>query len=437
MKQTRTAKIITVVGARPNFMKAAPIINAIRDHNARLALSPGVGSAGNSHCSLQNVLVHTGQHYDEAMSDRFFADLNMPIPDVHLGVGSGSHAAQTAEVMKRFEEVLLRERPDLLVVVGDVNSTLACALVAAKISFDANGTRPLIAHVEAGLRSFDREMPEEINRILTDHVADLLFVTEESGLRNLRNEGIPDGKVHFVGNTMIDSLLAFKDKAGASNILDKLGLRNPKGGHGSTDGAARYALLTLHRPSNVDQRATFLNILEGLEELSNSCPVIFPVHPRTRKRLTEFGLERFFRIENGSGEGAESRSAHADGRIRLVEPLGYLDFLCLMGHAAVVVTDSGGIQEETTCLGIPCVTVRENTERPVTVKVGTNVLAGTSKEGIRRATRQQLESRVSGAVPEAWDGRSAQRILDALCREMDKKRDSAVGSEADATVTAK
>jgi UDP-N-acetylglucosamine 2-epimerase (non-hydrolysing) len=422
MKPTKTVKIITVVGARPNFMKAAPIIAAIRNHNERPAMPRGLKGAGDSQFILQNVLVHTGQHYDEAMSDRFFADLNIPKPDVHLGVGSGSHAAQTAEIMRRFEEVLLRERPDLLVLVGDVNSTLACALVAAKISFDANGTRPLIAHVEAGLRSFDRGMPEEINRVLTDHVADLLFVTEESGLRNLREEGIPDEKVHFVGNTMIDSLLAFKDKADGSDILERLSLRNRNGGHGSTDATARYALLTLHRPSNVDQRATFLNILEGLEELSNSCPVIFPAHPRTQKRLAEFGFERFFRIENASHEREESRSAHADGRIRLIEPLGYLDFLCLMAHAAVVVTDSGGIQEETTCLGIPCVTVRENTERPVTIKVGTNILAGTSKEGIRQAARQQLTSRASGAVPESWDGRSAQRILDAICRETEKKR---------------
>jgi UDP-N-acetylglucosamine 2-epimerase (non-hydrolysing) len=422
METNSIFKIVTVVGARPNFMKAAPIIDAIRNHNERLALAPGVAGTWDSNFTLQSVLVHTGQHYDQVMSDRFFVDLNIPIPDVHLGIGSGSHAAQTAEIMKRFEEVLLRERPDLLVVVGDVNSTLACALVAAKISYDASGTKPLIAHVEAGLRSFDREMPEEINRILTDHVADLLFVTEESGVQNLRDEGIPDAKVHFVGNTMIDSLLAFKDKAAGSTILDKLNLRNGNGGLGSTDGAVRYALLTLHRPSNVDQRATFLNILEGLEELSNSCPVIFPAHPRTQKKLAEFGFERFFKIENVSNEKEGSHVPHVDRRIRLVEPLGYLDFLCLMEHAAVVVTDSGGIQEETTCLGIPCVTVRENTERPVTVKVGTNILAGTSKEGIRQATRQQLESRVSGAVPDAWDGRSAQRILDVICHELRNKR---------------
>jgi UDP-N-acetylglucosamine 2-epimerase (non-hydrolysing) len=417
MVPANTIKIMTIVGARPNFMKAAPVVAAIRKHNERLAMLPRLAGDADSQFTLQNVLVHTGQHYDEAMSDRFFADLNIPKPDVHLGVGSGSHAAQTAEIMKRFEEVLLREKPDLLVVVGDVNSTLACTLVAAKISFDINGTRPLIAHVEAGLRSFDRAMPEEINRILTDHLADLLFVTEESGLRNLREEGIPDEKVHFVGNTMIDSLLAFKDQADRSDILDRLSLRNRNGAQGSTNGAARYALLTLHRPSNVDQRETFLNILEGLEELSNSCPVIFPAHPRTQKKLAEFHLERFFK-----SAGEDSRPAQADGRIRLVEPLGYLDFLCLMANAALVVTDSGGIQEETTCLGVPCVTVRENTERPITVKVGTNILAGTSKEGIRQATRKQLTSSVSGSVPEAWDGKSAQRILDVIFRETKKKR---------------
>lgn len=419
MKTTRTAKIFTVVGARPNFMKAAPILAAIREHNERLAKSPAsVGDAG-SPIHLQNVLIHTGQHYDEAMSDRFFADLNISKPDVHLGVGSGSHAVQTAEVMKKFEEVLLHEKPDVLVVVGDVNSTLGCALVAAKVAYDANGTRPAIVHVEAGLRSFDRGMPEEINRILTDHVADLLFVTEESGLENLRQEGIPAEKVHFVGNTMIDSLLAFKGKADASPILDNLGLRNGQS-KGSTSTTARYALLTLHRPSNVDQQATLQNVLEGLEDLSNSCPVIFPAHPRTQKKIAEFGLQHFFEVKNGhANDGAHS--TQASGRIRMIEPLGYLDFMCLMANAAVVVTDSGGIQEETTCLGVPCVTVRENTERPITVKVGTNVLAGTQKEGIRQATRRQLESKGKGSVPEGWDGRSAQRIVQVICRTIGKK----------------
>jgi len=422
METSKSAKIMTIVGARPNFMKAAPIIAAIRTYNERSAAPHGSNDPGNSPLILHNVLVHTGQHYDEAMSDRFFADLNIPKPDVHLGVGSGSHAAQTAEIMKRFEEVLLRERPDLLIVVGDVNSTVACALVASKISFDADGARPLIAHVEAGLRSFDRCMPEEINRIVTDHLANLLFVTEESGLVNLRQEGIPEQKVHFVGNTMIDSLLAFKHKADQSPILNTLGLGGNGSQHGSANGATRYALLTLHRPSNVDQRETFLNILEGLEELSSLCPVIFPAHPRTQKRIAEFGLDRFFSTRNGCQGGEKPKSTEVNRRIRMVEPLGYLDFMCLMGHAAVVITDSGGIQEETTCLGIPCVTVRENTERPITVQVGTNVLAGTSKEGIRRATRQQLESKPARAVPEAWDGRSAERILNVICCQIEKRR---------------
>lgn len=427
MELPRKAKVLTVVGARPNFMKAAPIIAAISHHNDCLA-SPSAEKNGQNQIQIDSVLVHTGQHYDEAMSDRFFADLNIPKPDVHLGAGSGSHAAQTAEIMKRFEEVLLREQPNLLIVVGDVNSTLACALVAAKIAYNTSGARPLIAHVESGLRSFDRDMPEETNRILTDHLADLLFVTEESGLRNLRQEGIPDGKVHFVGNTMIDSLLAFRHKAALSHILDTLGLRGGDSGTKPATGAARYALLTLHRPSNVDQPDSLLNILEGLQELATSCPVIFPAHPRTQKRISEFGLERFFSHQKPSDTGTRPASISADGRICLVDPLGYLDFLCLMDHAAVVVTDSGGIQEETTALGVPCVTVRENTERPITISVGTNVLAGTSAEGIRRAAKQQLGIKAAGAAPEGWDGQSAKRILDVVCRELDKQQASQLPS---------
>ncbi len=279
-------KIMSVVGARPNFMKAAPIISAINAHNSQ--------AAGSRSEAIQHVLVHTGQHYDQAMSDSFFADLNLPKPDVHLGVGSGSHAFQTSEIMRKFEEVLLREKPDVLIVVGDVNSTVACALVAAKISFDASGARPLIAHVEAGLRSFDRTMPEEINRILTDQLSDLLFVTEESGLRNLAHEGVPAEKVHLVGNTMIDSLLACKERAEASTILEDLGLRNGTANGGSSDCVTPYALLTLHRPANVDSRDAFLNILNGLEDLAKECPVIFPAHPRTQKRIKELGLERLF-----------------------------------------------------------------------------------------------------------------------------------------------
>src|SRR6266478_6977120 len=243
--------ILAVVGARPNFMKAAPIIAAINEHSERVSAN-GAGRGERSAQTIRHILVHTGQHYDEFMSGSFFSDLNLPKPAIHLGVGSGSHAVQTAEIMKKFEEVLLTEKPDVVVVVGDVNSTLACALVAAKISFDSAGSRPVIAHVEAGLRSFDRSMPEEVNRILTDHVSDLLFVTEESGLQNLRNEGVCRNKIHFVGNTMIDSLLSCKEKAEASTILEDLGLRTHGEANGSSKDIASYGLLTLHRPSNVD-----------------------------------------------------------------------------------------------------------------------------------------------------------------------------------------
>jgi UDP-N-acetylglucosamine 2-epimerase (non-hydrolysing) len=324
--------------------------------------------------------------------------------------------------MKRFEVVLLREQPDVLIVVGDVNSTMACSLVAAKITFDESGARPLIAHVEAGLRSFDRTMPEEINRIVTDHVSDLLFVTEESGLRNLANEGIPAQKIHFVGNTMIDSLLIYKDKAEASSILDDLGLRE------GSRAIQPYALLTLHRPSNVDSRPVFSNVLEGLQELVESCPVIFPAHPRTRKRIKEHGLEHNF---NQNGDRHDSR-AQTPGRtsslITLIDPVGYLDFLCLMKHASLVVTDSGGIQEETTWLGIPCVTVRENTERPITVASGTNAIAGTRKDDIRDAVRRQMQRKLNPRVPEKWDGRSAARIVAAISREVSGRRPALAGA---------
>ncbi len=418
MDLSNAKKIMTVVGARPNFMKAAPIIAAIQEHNRCLTALPASNGTRRSQIVLKSILVHTGQHYDEAMSDRFFADLRIPKPDVHLGAGPGSHAVQTAEIMKKFEAALLEEKPDLLIVVGDVNSTVACALVAAKISYDAAGSRPMIAHVEAGLRSFDREMPEEINRIVTDHLADLLFVTEESGIKNLRQEGIADRKIHFVGNTMIDSLMAFKDKARLSPILNTLGLRAGADSSSAANGVARYALLTLHRPSNVDQRESFLNILEGLKDLTSVCPVVFPAHPRTQKKIADFGLVSFFQNQHEAGNGSETANDAVGQRIRMIDPLGYLDFLCLMQNAAVVITDSGGIQEETTCLGVPCVTVRENTERPVTIEVGTNILAGTAARGIREATRQQLESKRDTAIPETWDGRSAERILDVVCNEL-------------------
>jgi UDP-N-acetylglucosamine 2-epimerase (non-hydrolysing) len=407
-------KIMVVVGARPNFMKAAPILAAIREFNAKAS---GRESEPQD-LSIRPILVHTGQHYDAAMSDQFFADLDLPHPDIHLGVGSGSHAVQTAEVMKRFEEVLLKEKPDAVIVVGDVNSTLACSLATAKISFDKNGTRPLIAHVEAGLRSFDRAMPEEVNRVATDHLSDLLFVTEQSGLENLRREGISMDKVFFVGNTMIDSLLAFQHRADQSEILEKLGLRERTG---SEPSVTPYALLTLHRPSNVDSKEAFREILEGISEISARSTIIFPVHPRTRQRISEFGLEDHF----GNGH-----SGNVPG-IRLVEPLGYLDFMCVMKHAILVVTDSGGIQEETTCLGVPCVTVRENTERPVTVEKGTNVLAGTQRTGIQNAIRSQLSGKIRGEVPEKWDGEAAQRILGILLTELGEEakfREARVGA---------
>ena len=403
-------KVMSVVGARPNFMKVAPIVAAIREQNARAGTaSPGIGKA-EEFCHLEHILVHTGQHYDEAMSGSFFKDLNLPNPDIHLGVGSGAHGAQTAEIMKRFEEVLLRERPDMVLVVGDVNSTLACSLVAAKIS----GSRPLISHVEAGLRSFDRSMPEEVNRVVTDHLSDLLFVTEESGLRNLAHEGIALEKVHFVGNTMIDSVMAYQHKAESSTVLDRMGLRHSPSQNRAGDQVTPYALLTLHRPSNVDNRAPFLDILEGLRELAGRMPIIFPAHPRTRKHVDQFGLGGYFAAAEpgvGAGQG-----------IRMVEPQGYLDFLCLMKHAALIVTDSGGIQEESTCLGVPCVTVRENTERPVTVTMGTNVLAGVSQEGIRKAIQTQLARKTAGSIPELWDGHAAERIARILS--------SALGSRA-------
>jgi UDP-N-acetylglucosamine 2-epimerase (non-hydrolysing) len=410
-------KIMLIVGARPNFMKAAPVVFAIHDHNARIAALPRESQTGSEPIKL--VLVHTGQHYDEAMSGSFFSDLGLPKPDVHLEVGSGSHAVQTAEIMRRFEAVVLGEKPDLVMVFGDVNSTVACALVTSKISLDAHGTRPLIAHVEAGLRSFDTAMPEEINRVITDHLSDLLFVTEESGRENLCREGIKPEKIHFVGNTMIDSLLASQEKAATSAILDQFGLRN--GTNGTAHSIRRYALLTLHRPSNVDHRETFLSILEGLDGLAGSYPILFSAHPRTRKRIAEFGLERFFQRENGQAGNGQTGNG---GGIRLLDPLGYLDFLCLMKHAALVVTDSGGIQEETTCLNVPCVTVRENTERPVTVSHGTNIIAGTSAENIRKAIDHQLVGPKNSSAPERWDGCAAARIVSVLAHEFARRNSS-------------
>jgi UDP-N-acetylglucosamine 2-epimerase (non-hydrolysing) len=400
MMSSKSIEIVTVVGARPNFMKAGPIIQAIRRHN-ECGKNP----------EIRHRLVHTGQHYDAMMSDQFFADLNLPAPDVHLGVGSGSQAVQTAQILERFESELLRDLPDMVIVVGDVNSTMACALATAKLSLPANTTRPLIVHVEAGLRSFDREMPEEINRIVTDHLADILFVTEKSGLVNLRREGIPPGKIFFVGNTMIDSLLAFQSRADQSTVLENLGLRPDIAKNGKRGGGKPYALLTLHRPSNVDEPAAFRNVLDGISALSQELEVIFPVHPRTRKRIAEFGFGHYFQESNAEGGKG----------IRLIEPLGYLDFLCLMKNARLVLTDSGGIQEETTCLGVPCVTIRDNTERPVTVKHGTNVIAGTTAAGIRKAVSRRITRKTSVRAPEKWDGKAAERIVPILLTQINRQ----------------
>jgi len=381
-------KILIVVGARPNFIKAAPILKAINEFNSSRAEWAE---------EIVPVLVHTGQHYDSRMSDAFFADLQLPLPNVFLGAGSGSHAEQTAEIMKRFEPVLLQENPDALLVVGDVNSTLACALVAAKLPSRAT-QHPRIAHVEAGLRSCDRSMPEEINRILTDQISDLLFVTEESGIKNLRAEGISADCIHFVGNTMIDSLNTYESQAELSPLITQLGLRK-----------RQYALLTLHRAANVDDRESFMEILEGLHDLAASHLIIFPAHPRTQKQIREHGVESYFvqTCENSPRRG-----------IQITEPQGYLDFLCLMKHARLVVTDSGGIQEETTALGVPCVTVRNNTERPVTLTVGTNMLAGTRRNTIQMAIQRQLGFRWTKEIPEKWDGRAGQRIVHILADKL-------------------
>lgn len=364
-------KILSVVGARPNFMKIAPVIHAI----SRRATE------------FTSVLVHTGQHYDAEMSEGFFRDLDLPPPDHHLGVGSASHAAQTANVMLRFEPVLTREKPDWTLVVGDVNSTLACTLVCAKL-----GAR--VAHVEAGLRSYDRTMPEEINRVLTDAAADLLLTPSADADRNLRREGIPEERIEFVGNVMIDALHSQSARAAGSTIRERLGVdREP------------YAVATLHRPSNTDHRETLDGILRALVEISRRLPVIFPVHPRTRKSIAGFGLDDHLRSSDN---------------LRLIDPLGYVDFLRLYSGARLVLTDSGGIQEETTALGIPCLTLRETTERPVTVELGTNRVVGCDPSRIIRSALEALHSTRpdSAPPPPLWDGRTADRILDALARRI-------------------
>ncbi len=355
-------KIINVVGARPNFMKIAPLMAEYKKHNA-----------------IQPLLVHTGQHYDEKMSDFFFRQLGIPQPDINLEIGSGSHAVQTAEIMKAFEPVCLEHKPDVVLVVGDVNSTIACGLVAVKLGIK-------LVHVEAGLRSGDRSMPEEINRILTDSISSLLFCTEQSGVDNLLAEGISEDKIFLVGNVMIDTLLKNRAEAEKSNILNRLNL--------NSDG---FTVLTLHRPANVDDKETFIQILDALEVIQVDMPIVFPVHPRTRNNLSSSFLgRRMKQLPN----------------LCLIDPLGYLDFLKLMSCASLVLTDSGGIQEETTVLKIPCITLRENTERPVTVEIGSNQIVGTDTEKIIEAYKLAVSGNWhESQIPPLWDGKAAQRIV--------------------------
>ena len=359
--------LLHVVGARPNFMKAAPVLAAGRARG------------------VTQILVHTGQHYDQAMSDAFFADLDLPVPDENLGVGSGTHAEQTARIMLGFEPVLDRRKPDWVVVYGDVNSTVACALVAAK-----KGIR--IAHVEAGLRSRDWTMPEEVNRVLTDRLADRLLTPSRDADQNLAAEGIPADRVAFVGNVMVDTLLKLLTRARALEMPAAFGVE-----------PGRYAVVTLHRPANVDRRDTLAELIQSLDDLADRCPVCFAVHPRTRQRIADFGL------------------APKNPAVRLLEPLGYLETIGLVDRSALVLTDSGGLQEETTVLGVPCLTARPNTERPITVTEGTNQLVAASRQAIGTAVEAVLSARGNGTYranrPERWDGRAGERVIQSLMGE--------------------
>ncbi len=357
-------KIISVVGARPNFIKIAPVHRAFQKYKDE----------------IEHLICHTGQHFDEKMSKVFFDELQMTKPDFYLGIGGGSHAVQTARIMIEFEKILLEEKPDLVIVPGDVNSTLAASLVAAKLHIP-------VAHVEAGLRSFDRKMPEEVNRVLTDEISDFLFVTEKSGLENLKHEGVDDSKVFFTGNVMIDSLVHFMPVIDKSDILEKLDLE-----------AGKYVLATFHRPSNVDSKDELEKLVDALNRISEIRKIIFPVHPRTRNKLTEFGL-----------------SAKMSRDIVTLDPIGYIDFLSFTKNAELVVTDSGGIQEETTFLGVQCITVRDNTERPVTSEIGTNHMIGTDFQKVVEAAKRILSGKKKeGKIPELWDGKAAERIAEII-----------------------
>ena len=369
-------KLLSVVGARPNFMKIAPMVAELTKFS-----------------DIEHCLVHSGQHYDELLSGNFFTDLGLPRPDVNLEAGSGSHAVQTAEIMKRIEPVLLDYRPDMVLVVGDVNSTIAAALTAVKLGIG-------VAHIEAGLRSFDMTMPEEINRKLTDAISSLLFVSEQSGVENLKREGVPVEKIFLVGNVMIDSLLGHREIAARSPLLGRLGMRQ----NGSA--CSPYAVLTLHRPSNVDDPATLEGILRAVSTLAVELPVFFPIHPRTRKNIESFGLSRYLATAGANEAG-----------IVTLDPLGYLDFLSLNDGARMVLTDSGGVQEETTVLGVPCLTLRENTERPATVEQGSNQVVGVDSDRILAAARAILGNpRREAQRPPLWDGKTAPRIVAILRR---------------------
>lgn len=395
-------KILIVAGARPNFMKVAPIIKAAQKWNTGLCVSELQSTNGQSHSStvapttvhrpLEVKLVHTGQHYDAKMSDIFFQELGIPAPDINLEVGSGSHAQQTANIMLRFEPVLLQEKPDWVIVVGDVNSTVACTLVAAKLGIK-------VAHVEAGLRSFDRAMPEEINRLVTDSIADLLLTPSEDANENLRREGVADEKIRLVGNIMIDSLVENLDKARARQTFSKLGLKSKE-----------FIYVTLHRPSNVDHKESLQTIWESLRRISEEIPVVFPIHPRTRKMLVDFGLISRATVPcNLSSDVPTHRRTDAPSLI-LLDPIGYHDSLCLTEHARLVLTDSGGLQEESTYFRTPCLTLRPNTERPVTVSIGSNRL--TSAKSLPSDFKRSLDGGgCAGQIPPLWDGRTAERIV--------------------------
>jgi UDP-N-acetylglucosamine 2-epimerase (non-hydrolysing) len=378
-----SVKVLLVAGARPNYMKIAPLWWAMRERGDE---------------RFTPVLVHTGQHYDDSMSAAFFRDLGLPEPGINLGVGSGSHAAQTARVMVGFEQVLQTERPDVVVVVGDVNSTAACALVTSKIDLGSNGrpVRPVLAHVEAGLRSRDRDMPEEVNRVVADALSDVLFTTCRDARDNLTREGLPPERIHFVGNPMIDSLRRCLSAAERCGFLERLGL-----------GERGFGVCTLHRPSNVDHPDVLERLLDAFAEIATDVPVLLPLHPRTRDRIARFGLE-----ERVASLARPERGVPRRGLVG-VEPMSYLEMLQAMRCAAFVLTDSGGIQEETTALGVPCVTLRENTERPVTVSEGTNVLAAHDaiSDALDRARRK---AGASARVPELWDGHAGERIVARL-----------------------